>query len=117
MPSRDEHLAKADGNAALAAQLAADHSSPEWATTVLFYRAVHLVEAWFALRGVHNLSHHARSQAVYRDLGEIASDYADLLEASRIARYEQDGMIDWPLHERLREGADRIEAHVRAALR
>ncbi len=84
---------------------------------MLFYRAVHLVEAWFALRGVHNLSHHARSQAVYRDLGEIASDYADLLEASRIARYEQDGMIDWPLHERLREGADRIEAHVRAALR
>lgn len=117
MPSRDEHLAKADHNAEMLQVLLGDHSSPEWATVLLFYRAVHLVEAWFALRGSHNRSHQIRSRAVHRGLPEIAAEYDDLVKASRLARYEPAGLVSWDDYHRLAEGLERIESHVRADLR
>jgi hypothetical protein len=117
MPSRDEHLAKADHNAEVLRVLLGDRSSPEWPTVLLFYRAVHLVEAWFALRGSHNRSHQMRSRAVHRDLPEIAADYDDILKASRLARYEPAGLVSWGDYERLAEGLTRIEERVRADLR
>lgn len=117
MPSRDEHLAKADHNAAVLQLLVADRSSAEWATVLLFYRAVHIVEAWFALRTVHNRSHQMRSRAVHRDLPEIAADYDDILKASRLARYERADLISWDDYERLAAALTRIETFVRADLR
>jgi hypothetical protein len=117
MPSRDEHLEKADSSAAVSELLVEQQASREWAVTVLFYRAVHVVEAWFALRSTHHQSHVQRSRAVYRELPDIATDYADLLDASRTARYEPNGLLTAADLDRLTDGLERIESRVRADLR
>ncbi len=117
MPNRREHLAKADANAETLASIAAERSSPEWAITVAFYRAVHLVEAWSALRDRHHRNHRRRNETVNRLLPEIAADYGELYEASRVARYDPLGLLDWGDYDRLVMGLDRIEAHLRSAIR
>ena len=117
MPSRDQHLAKADANRALLESVAVARSSPEWAITIAFYQAVHVVEAWAALRSQHHRSHRRRSETVNRELSPISEDYAELYEASRTARYAADGLLTWTDFDRLTAGLARIEAHVRAALR
>ena len=117
MPARDEHLAKADHGATVAASLMAEPASVEWAITVLFYRAVHVVEAWFALSGIHHQSHQARTRAVDRQLPEIAADYGDLLEASRTARYERDGIRRQHDHARMSDALRRIDDRVRSDVR
>jgi len=117
VPVRDQHLQKADRGAAVEAALIDGALSIEWATTVLFYRAVHVIEAWFALRGVHHQSHTVRTRAVYRELPEVAADYVDLLEASRTARYEPDGLLDTTEYDRLSAAFVRVDARVRSEVR
>ncbi len=117
MPTRDEHLAKADQNEVFLTSVVAAQSSAEWAIVVLFYRAVHLVEAWFALRRIHNRSHQQRTRAVNANLAEVSADYAEILKASRTARYDPAGLVTWEDYEHLAAGLTRIEAFVRADLR
>jgi hypothetical protein len=93
MPTREEHLAKEGRLAAFAASLAEAGSFPEWAIVATANRALHLVEAYFAATGTHNLSHLARNRAVRASLGSIAEQYVLLQNMSRIARYEADGAL------------------------
>jgi len=91
MPSDVAHLRQAARNAGfLAALRQRATGSPEWAITVAFYTAVHLVEAHFARSqpAVHCRSHADRLTQVSLRLRAIEAEYWALYVASRRARYE-----------------------------
>ncbi len=92
MPSQGEHLGWGERSGGLLALLATSEHS-DWAIVVTAYRALHLVEAVFATRGVHHLSHLARNRAVRAEFPEIALPYMRLQNLSRIARYDVDGVL------------------------
>jgi hypothetical protein len=87
VPSRQQHLANAERNQRLAIAL---QSGPhiEWAVTVLFYAALHLVEATLAPTA-HSPHHNARNQTVQLDprFHPIYRHYRELYYRSLDARY------------------------------
>ena len=64
---KEWHLRKALANEQLASTLPLSESAVEWAITVLFYAAVHYVQAYFALDGRSYTSHPAPNKAIARD--------------------------------------------------
>src|SRR4051812_3688140 len=94
MPDRNRHIAQADTNERLYAHLVnLDPLYRDWQCTVLFYAALHHVDAFLAtvpLRpdGVHPTSHQQRQTVVYLLLRPINEDYRRLEAASREARYD-----------------------------
>jgi hypothetical protein len=116
MPSKEEHLAKEARSAAAVDALVAAGPFVEWAIVVTAYCALHLVEAWFATIGRHHLSHNARNDAVNRYLPSIASAYFSLQDASRVARYDRDGLLEAQQLESALADFRVIEAEVRALL-
>ena len=88
MPSRQQHLAKAAGNQQPALAL---QSGPhlDWSITVLFYAAVHLVEATLAPQ-MHSANHNARFANIRRHplLRQIYFQYHELYSRSLDARYD-----------------------------
>jgi hypothetical protein len=86
MPTGSTHLAQAARNKTLALAIVDDY--PDWAVVVLFYAALHLVDAYLARSNVH-----PRSQGdwgIYVDrssLRSIAASYHQLQDRSRDARY------------------------------
>lgn len=113
MPSREDHLRKEAENAAFEGVAREAGNSPEWAVTILFYRAMHLVEAYFALSDIHHLSHVARSRAVARSLPEVYASYESLLDLSRRARYESPGVVTWDDYGPAQADFATIAAHLR----
>jgi len=92
VPSKEEHIAKANGDAAFALSLSLD-SQPQidWALVALFYAALHYVEAYLAvIFGMHTRSHTRRDSIVGRDsnLRRIFHEYQDLKFFGYNARYE-----------------------------
>ena len=87
MPSQAEHLAKAESNQRLAL---AFQNGPhvDWSVTVLFYAALHLVEA--ALAPVHSTNHADRNPNIQHDphLNAIYLYYRELYRRSLDARYD-----------------------------
>lgn len=93
MPSLGQHIGRARANARLLnAWTAEGLPHPEWAITVAFYTAVHLVEAHFAAQGVDNQDHGERWRAIARDrqLAGIRRAYTRLYYSSVEARYGGD---------------------------
>jgi len=63
MPSQTAHLNQARANEDLARELSARETSPthiSWAAVVLFYTALHLVDAYLAQRGTNPATHAER---------------------------------------------------------
>ena len=112
MPGSAEHLAKAAANGRFLSNIVEQQLAPDWAVTVLFYRAVHAVEAWFARQNLHHTSHIRRNQAVFAHLNEIAAPYRKLHDLSRIARYEADGLVTWTDYEDSAAAYEQIESHL-----
>jgi hypothetical protein len=85
VPSKLDHITKADGNAAFAMSLPLD-SQPriDWALIALFYAAMRYVEAYLATLGQHLRSHTTRDV----HLGRIHTEYQDLKFYGYAARYE-----------------------------
>jgi hypothetical protein len=93
MPSKDAHLSAAREN-----QLAIEHlckvdQFPGWVTTVAFYKALHVIEALFAVDGAgaagHTDRHEQRNTLLkktkrYQQLWKF---YRPLYQASLVARY------------------------------
>jgi hypothetical protein len=80
VPEREIHETGAERTARLAASL--DQSKApghEWVPTLVFYAAIHSVEAALADHGVHPEGHHARALAIEDDWGEAASDLFEAL--------------------------------------
>ncbi len=91
MPTKEEHLEKAIGNEALGLSMPLDtQTSIDWALVMLFYAAVHYVEAYLALSALHLRSHTTRDSYVGRDskLKKIFQEYQDLKFYGYNARYE-----------------------------
>jgi hypothetical protein len=94
-----DHRTKAEHNENFAATL----SSPfhDWAVTVIFYAAVHYIEAYFAKEKppYHSPNHPLRDSAIGKTafLKPIWKDYRELKNQSGLARYEahiQFGQLD-----------------------
>ena len=88
MPSRSEHIAKAEANEEAVRFLENDH--PDWAVTALFYAAVHWVDA--VLDGIDEVSihpkqHRQRRRGIARqpELRTIAEHYRALQDASVVS--------------------------------
>jgi hypothetical protein len=114
VPSRNEHLAKAELNRGLAEHLRELSDYLEWAIVAEFYRALHLIEADYARVDLHHGSHASRNHAVLEDMPDLWNDYADLDRLSRIARYDEPGLLGWGDFDAARAAAGRIEAYLRA---
>ena len=112
MPARNEHLAKTESNARFLSAIVSQELAPDWAATVIFYRAMHLIEAWFARRDIHHVNHVQRNRAVFEELSELTGPYRKLYDLSRLARYGVDGIITWADYEDLAAAYDEIETQL-----
>lgn len=97
MPTDVQHLATANANETFAHSL--DRTTTvraEWAITILFYAAVHYIQAYFAKVGRIYTLHKTRDSAIQRDpnLSRIYVDYRELETYSRDARYDIPGFTD-----------------------
>jgi hypothetical protein len=91
VPSKLEHVTKADGNAAFALSLTLDNQIRiDWALVALFYAAMHYVEAYLAVSNQHLKSHATRDNVIGRDayLKRIYVEYQDLKFYGFSSRYE-----------------------------
>jgi hypothetical protein len=91
VPSRADHIARAEENEAFAKSL--DQAKPlyvDWGITVLFYSALHYVDAYLAIKPLHPPNLDARDTAIQNNgsLSPIYKDYRRLKDQSRAARYE-----------------------------
>lgn len=94
MPSRDVHLTRAEQNEQFARTLNLDDSFyTDWAIAILFYSALHYIDAYFALTHVHPRDHDKRDAAIEKNgtLTEIYRDYRRLKDVSEDARYDAAG--------------------------
>ena len=82
------HLAQAEYNESFAEEIKHDH--PDWAIVVLFYAALHHVDACMLKYGYKPENHEARFNAMAKipALKGIYSDYRALSDYSRNARYD-----------------------------
>jgi uncharacterized protein (UPF0332 family) len=64
VPTKDEHVKKAERNEAFAEHLAKNSKYTDWAVTILFYAAVHYVDAVLAVSQIHPEDHKERKAAI-----------------------------------------------------
>lgn len=94
MPSRANHLAQADRNERLSQAISETDPIPEgatdWVITLLFYSALHLVDAFLdQSRSIHPSSHRNREWylSTILQFRPIVRNYMNLYERSLDARY------------------------------
>lgn len=99
MPSKEEHLAKATRNESFADSLARNTKYFDWAVTVLYYAAVHYVDAVLAVSSAHPEKHTERHALIATNgtLKRVYKEYRQLESVSRNARYRAlpVGASDW----------------------
>lgn len=88
MPLKPEHISKAEHNEKLASTLS-QTAYLDWAVTVIFYAALHYVDAILAASVVHPETHSERNDAIGTNatLMTIRAEYRILETLSRNARY------------------------------
>ena len=120
MPTEPQHLAKALNNRSIATALGADptdHTATAWALTVLFYSALHYIEAFNSRTNFHGHTHQQVNDQVRRNpvLEAIKYDYRDLQNFSWNARYDTTRYSQQHLDEAL-QFHENIRRHVQALL-
>jgi hypothetical protein len=118
MPSQREHAFQVLHNREFLATFDLDNSPfLDWAVTVVFYTAVHLVEQFLAHKGQDLLSHETRERFISQsaDLKPIWSVYRELKYQSErarylVARFQPDEVRK--MEEKLRQ----VEAHIQGLL-
>lgn len=97
MPTERDHLNQVQHNEEVADRLLhSQEPSTQWAVTVLFYAALHLVESYFARHGIvypeprKSPSHGGRIELIRQrpELQPIVDSYRQLLQDSQNARYD-----------------------------
>jgi hypothetical protein len=86
MATPEQHQAQADHNQAFYETIDST-LFPDWAATVAFYKAVHLVEKLFRQRGQKGGSHMKRNNILKTQYLPIWRHYKALYSFSRLARY------------------------------
>src|SRR5690348_12499946 len=86
MATETEHLNQAQHNRKLLNEI--DHEKfPDWAATVAFYTAVHLVQALLKKSGDNCNSHSSRNKRLRQKHPSVWKLYQPLYSYSRLARY------------------------------
>ncbi len=92
MPSSTDHIHQANHNRSLATNLSTGTVEyPDWAVTVAFYTALHIVESYFARkRGIHSADHKNRDSnfVSFPELRSVYRNYAELKRLSMKSRYQ-----------------------------
>jgi len=92
MPSRDEHVRKAEGNEKFAATIKPENQAQiDWLLVVLFYTALHYIEAYLDKHlNQHVRSHTTRDKYVGKEsnLRKIFKPYGHLKYMGYTARYD-----------------------------
>lgn len=87
MPEFQRHLSKAQENENLADTMATLPNRPtDWEVTMLFYSALHYVDAFLATRDLHPENHRERSNLLAESTN-FARAYRTLFRRSMNARY------------------------------
>jgi hypothetical protein len=89
--SKDEHLAKVSENTEFLKSIdSAVPGAMGWCITVLFYGALHYVEAYFCTHARGHKNHFSRAAAIQQDarIKSLYNQYRDLENLSREARYD-----------------------------
>lgn len=118
MPDRRQHLQRARDNGRLAHCLDTQLGyCVDWAITMLFYSALHYVDAYLAGKGTHPSDHRSRDNEVAHigTLSGIYRDYRRLKDLSREARYQ---IPDFSLQnlERAQRRLESVRIHVEKLL-
>jgi hypothetical protein len=111
MPTQPEHLYKAKNNKLCADKMSRDNpTSVGWVLTVLFYSALHYVEAYNAKFNTHFSQHADRNEDMGKNpvLKPIFSNYQELSTYSWNARYKPCGYGE-------KEIQEAIESHAAVA--
>jgi hypothetical protein len=114
MPSQAEHLSKATNNKQFADGLPkGTPTAVGWALTILFYSALHYVEAYNAKFNEHFTKHEDLNRDIQRNpqLSPIYDDYRDLSSFGWNARYRPVAYGDQELNEALQCHAA-VQRHV-----
>jgi hypothetical protein len=94
VPTKDEHVKKADENEKLAATMQpSNQASINWKLVILFYTALHYVEAYLAKQmNFHLRSHTTRDGWITKEanLRKVRTEYFHLKFFGYNARYEAD---------------------------
>jgi len=96
MPTKEEHINKAEHNEKFANTLFNPNSEYfDWLTTALFYSSLHYIDAYLATKGIHPSSHANTDEDVGRDSHvykhfkrPLYKDYSYLKSQSINARYD-----------------------------
>lgn len=91
MPNRDAHLKKAEHNEGFYSSFDIDKTLyKDWIVVGIFYSALHLIEAHFAIENKHPFAHGMRDEWIKSDwrLSKIWPDYRDLKEYRQKASYK-----------------------------
>lgn len=117
MPFQWEHLGAAEANKSLAITLLRQ-GHPEWAAVLVFYSALHFVEAYLASKDLHARSHEARWNYISKltDLQPLYDPYRLLETRSRWARYELRRLSSADVQGFIDSELRQIEERVRALL-
>jgi hypothetical protein len=86
MATPDQHQAQADHNQRFFETIRPSEF-PDWAATVAFYKAVHLVEKMLRIRGQRSGSHTRRNNLLKTQYLPVWRHYKALYSFSRLARY------------------------------
>jgi hypothetical protein len=94
MPSVDQHIAQWKHNRRCAQSI--DSQFRDWQINVVFYAALHAVDAALNQLGVRVTDHETRNQAVRNNasLATIRAQYLDLYRISKVTRYDADPAPD-----------------------
>jgi hypothetical protein len=119
VPTKDEHVNKASENEAFASGLNVNsQASINWKLVVLFYTALHYVEAYLAdALGQHGRSHTTRDNYVAREtnLRPIKNEYGHLKFYGYNARYEPDQFTQNDVQDALNDLAQ-LKNHIQPLL-
>jgi hypothetical protein len=92
MPNQSQHQNKAKNNRQFLDSFDWN-AHPDWAAVVAFYTAVHLIERLRALDGHDSENHQDRLQYVQANHRAIHYEFHELLNASKLARYEANSVF------------------------
>lgn len=113
-----QHIAKAQENERLSQSL---EQGPhyDWAVTVLFYAALHWVDAHLSAVGIHPKDHRDRKKYIKRrsNLAAIRGHYFYLKERSEDARYDCVAFSRVKVQDMRQKKFEPLKQHMRTLLR
>jgi hypothetical protein len=120
VPSKSEHLTRADNNLRFAESFDPESTPyPDWVVAVYFYAALHLVDALLDQEdGIHPPNHEVRKQFVKDKpyLRGIKNEYRSLKDHSEAARYNLTPMTSFKIRETIIPLYQAIESHLKPQL-